>query len=203
MNYWNNLMETDDQAGQYMISYGEGPEAMTRHELGNFVNEGESVLDVGCGPGHNHEYFKNHDPSITYRGLDYASRFIRANKVKYPEADFAIGDVQDFPEPDKSWDVVIMQDVLEHTNGYATPVAEALRVARKRIIVTFWRLQETEGHINDDGDNGYGAHYDRHEWEDYLDSLNVHWLHHQFLDQHTPPKQRDFYVIDLEKEHGK
>jgi ubiquinone/menaquinone biosynthesis C-methylase UbiE len=38
------------------------------------------------------------------------------------------------------YDVVIMQDALEHTNGYEKPVREALRVAKKRAIFTFWHL---------------------------------------------------------------
>lgn len=196
-NFWDNLMDSDEVAGEYMKSYGEGPGAETRHTLGKFINDGESVLDVGCGPGHNYEHFKTFGPDVKYKGLDYAIRFIRANKKKYPEAEFELGDVRDIKEPDSSWDVVVFQDVLEHTNGYEKPMQEGLRVAKKRVIVAFWHLmdKEEDNPINDDGNDGWGAWYSREKWEKYLDTLGYTWLHHQIYDN----KPRDFYIIDKEE----
>lgn len=196
MNFWDNLMGSDEEAGNYMISYGEGPGAETRNTLGMFINDGETVLDVGCGPGHNYEHFRDYGPAVgRYKGLDYAIRFVRANRSKYPEADFDLGDVRNISEPDSSWDVVVMQDVLEHTNGYETPVREALRVAKKRAIFTFWHLTENDDHINDDGDDGWGAWYSRPKWEEFLDSLGISWFHHQITDN----KPRDFYIVDKQE----
>lgn len=197
-NFWDNLMGSDEEAGLYMISYNEGPGTQTRHTLGQFINDGESVLDVGCGPGHNYEHFREYGPQVTYKGLDYAIRFVRANKAKYPEASFAKGDVRNISESDESWDVVIMQDVLEHTNGYEQPVREALRVAKKRVIFTFWHMTENDDHINDDGDDGWGAWYSRPKWEAFLDTLGYTWLHHQIDDGKKP---RDFYIVDKEVNH--
>lgn len=200
-NYWNKLMETVEVAGVYMETYGEGPGTALRHFIGSLINDDESVLDVGCGPGHNYQHFKLYGPSVTYKGKDYASLFIKACNSKFPEANFELGDVRDFKEADRSWDVVIMQDVLEHTNGYEKPLSEALRVARKRIIVTFWHLmdKEEDNPVNDDGDDGWGAWYSRPKWEKYLDSLNLHWLHDQIP---RKGELHDIYVIDLEVEHG-
>lgn len=194
-------MGSEETAGSYMESYGEGPGTPLRHFIGSLINSGESVLDMGCGPGHNYQHFKEHGPSIAYKGKDYASLFISACKKKFPEANFELGDVRGFKEPDKSWDVVIMQDVLEHTNGYEKPLSEALRVARKRIIITFWHLmdKEEDNPVNDDGDDGWGAWYSKPKWEKYLDSLDLHWLHDRI-----PRKDafHDIYVIDKEVKHG-
>jgi hypothetical protein len=87
-----------------------------------------------------------------------------------------------------------MQDVLEHTNGYEVPVHEALRVAKKRAIFTFWHLTENDDHINDDGDDGWGAWYSRPKWEAFLDTLGLEWHHHQIFDT----KARDFYIVEKE-----
>ena len=206
MNFWDKLMATDEGAASYMESYGEGPGSETRHTLGKFINDRESVLDVGCGPGHNLQHFVEHGPAISnYHGHDYSSRFVRAANnrwrskipprfvnIQWPY--FSLGDVRQIPQPDESWDVVIMQDVLEHTNGYKKPLKEALRVAKKRVIVTFWHLmdKEEDNAINDDGDDGWGAWYSRPKWEKYLDSLELHWLHDQIVDN----KPRDYYIID-------
>src|SRR3990167_11100847 len=135
VNFWNKLMGSPEEAGQYMLSYGEGPGAETRHVLSNFINIGETVLDVGCGPGHNMEHFAEYGPRIEkYKGVDYASYFIEADNKRRQEKGFKFAlpfelqDARKLLEPNKSWDVVIIQDCLEHINGYEKPVKEALRV---------------------------------------------------------------------------
>lgn len=208
MNFWDNLMETDENAGEYMLSYGEGPGAETRQVLSNFVEIGESVLDVGCGPGWNMDHFAEYGPRLKrYKGVDYAERFVRAANIRRKQkftSDYALPfekqDCRDLKEPDNSWDVVIIQDCLEHTNGYEKPIQEALRVARKRVIVAFWHLMhdKTEDNdINDDGNDGYGAWYSGPKWENYLDSLKLTWMHHQIIDHQGKP--RDFYIISEDK----
>lgn len=199
-NYWDNLMGSDEAASVYMYTYGEGPGTETRHIIGGFINPGESVLDVGCGPGWNYDHFKEHGPDVDYKGLDLSPRFVRVAKKRQPKADFQIGDVRDLHESDESWDVVVLQDVLEHTNGYEKPVSEALRVARKRVIISFWRMDEVRPNkINDDtaeGDDGYGAEYNQKDWEKYLNSLDYPWMDTETSEKANRPHL--FYIIDKE-----
>lgn len=206
-DFWGDMMETDENAANYMESYGEGPDFETRHTIGSFVEDGESVLDVGCGPGWNMDYFLKYMPQIKrYKGVDYSERFVRVanqrRKQKQISPDFALPfelqDSRDLKEPDLSWDVVVLQDCLEHTNGYEKPVMEAIRVAKKRIIISFWHLKDMDDpHINNDGNDGWGAWYDKREWEKFLNSLIYVWHH---LDIHPEGKthQWDFYIIDKE-----
>ena len=200
-NYWDNLLEDDDHAASYMMTYGEGPGCDTRHTLSNFINIGETVLDVGCGPGWNLDHFTEYGPRIErYKGVDYSERFVRVANQRRKQSGhspsyampFELQDCRKLLEPNKSWDVVILQDCVEHTNGYEKPVREALRVSRKRVIVAFWHLTENDDHINDDGDDGYGAWYSKTKWEEFLDSLGISWFHHQITDN----KNRDFYIMD-------
>jgi len=218
MNFWDNLMGSDEVAGEYMLSYGEGPGAETRRQLGNFINDGETVLDVGCGPGWNLDHFVDHGPKIKkYLGLDYSERFVRGATLRAvgkihefvesgiefgEDPPYQKGDVRNIEQPDSSWDVVIMQDVLEHTNGYEKPVKEAVRVMKKRAIFTFWHLmdKEEDNPVNDDGDDGWGAWYSKSKFEKYLDTLDLHWLHHQF--NYPANRVRDFYIVDKEVKHG-
>ena len=217
MNYWTELMGTDESAATYMDSYGQGPGCETRLIVGSFINDGESVLDVGCGPGWNFDHFNQYGPKVrAYRGIDYSDRFVRVAKERFlrnhpsskTTGKFRLGDCRDLKEPDDSWDVVILQDVLEHTNGYERPLSEALRVAKKRIIVSFWRGQMRDDFANDtgvskvrdDGNDGFCGEYSKIEWEKYLDSLDLHWLETQC----SPEANRwnRFYIIDLEIKHG-
>lgn len=208
-NYWDKLMADDEHAASYMATYGEGPGCITRETLGSFINNDESVLDVGCGPGWNMDHFAQFGPALSvYKGTDYSERFVRvANKRRRDEnisksttiriLPFELQDCRSLSEHPLSWDVVVLQDCLEHTDGYEKPVIDALRVARKRVIVTFWHLTENDDHINDDGDDGWGAWYSRPRWEEFLEDLPFMWTHHQIMD--GTPKARDFYIIDKEE----
>lgn len=194
MNYWDNLMETDEGAANYMMSYGEGPGSSLRVKIASLLKPGESVLDVGCGPGWNFEHFLEFGPSVKYRGTDYSERFVRVANQRTGMKIFSKGDVRKIEEPDRSFDVVILQDVLEHTNGYEEPLKEALRVAKRQIIVTFWHLTENDDHINDDGDDGWGAWYSQPKWEEFINSLNLKWTHE------TMPRKDakwDIYIIEV------
>lgn len=203
LNYWDNLMETDEHAAEYMDTYGEGPGYITRHTVSEFINNGESVLDVGCGPAWNYDHFREYGPKVVYRGEDYSERFVRvaSRRILDKYGKFVIykGDCRDLKHSDSSYDVVILQDCLEHTNGYEKPISEALRVARKRVIVSFWHLDGNEGteHINDDGDDGYGAWYDKDKWETFLNSLPFVW-HHLDIAPEGKTHKWHFYVIDKE-----
>jgi ubiquinone/menaquinone biosynthesis C-methylase UbiE len=199
-NFWDELMGDDDHAASYMETYGEGPGFELRHKLGSLINPGESVLDVGMGPGWNYDHFKEFGPEVDYTGMDYSERFVRVAKARQPDAKFMVGDARKLPPVVGVWDVVIIQDCLEHTNGFEKPIYEALRVARKRVIVTFWHLEDSATpHINDDGNDGWGAWYDKREWEKFLDTLNLHWLHER---AEIGNRNRDIYIIDKEANHG-
>lgn len=201
-NFWDDLMGDDEHAEQYMETYGEGVGSDTRHTIGAFINDGETLLDVGCGPGWNYLHFKEHGPKLgDYAGGDYSERFVRVNRKRWPEVKWKLMDARHLDVPDGSWDVVLLQDCLEHTNGFEEPVREALRVARNRVIVTFWHLEDTDNpHINDDGNDGWGAWYDKREWEDFLETLDVHWLHTHSLPEANRP--HDFYILDKLEQHG-
>ena len=168
-----------------------------------FINDDESVLDVGCGPGWNYDHFREHGPIVSYTGVDYSERFVRVANQRTDNQDlFELGDCRKLKFADNSFDVVILQDVLEHTNGYKVPIQEALRVAKKRVVMTFWRAMRDDqagDQINDDGDDGYGATYAKGKLERYLDSLGYFWT--QIETNPGANRHHLFYIIDKEEKH--
>lgn len=196
-NFWSTLMGDDEHAAEYMVTYGEGPGCPTRMFLSSFINGGESVLDVGSGPSWNYEHFEQYGPRISlYKGYDYSPRFVRVANKRLGAEIIHLGDVRNIKEPNDSWDVVLLQDCLEHTNGYEKPIKEALRVAKKRVIVSFWHLEGNEGteHINDDGNDGWGAWYDKTKWETFLNTLPYPWMDDE-LEVEGKTHKWNFYII--------
>lgn len=88
--------------------------------------EGQSVLDVGCGSG---EGLKVLSSRATYAlGIDLDERLRR------PDVNVEIKSVADMP--DKSFDVVVSLDVIEHVEDDRAFLAELFRVARRAVFVT-------------------------------------------------------------------
>lgn len=197
-NYWSRLMGDDAHAAEYMATYGEGVGFELRHKLGSLIKENESVLDAGCGPGWNYDHFLEHGPEVrVYIGMDYSERFVRVANERHPGR-FMQGDCRKIPAPDRTWDVVILQDVLEHTNGYEKPVREALRVSKRLVIITFWHLTEDDDHINENPEendyDGWGAWYSQPKWEEFLNTLDTPWKHETLM---TGNHKRDIYTLEV------
>lgn len=136
---WYDSQFTLEEKKTWIRSYGEGVGTQSRDWTLTMVKDGESLLDIGYGPGCDYENFKVHNRQITYRGYDFAPGFMAACKELFPEGDFRVGDAMSIPEPDASWDTVLLRHVLENTPEFETPICEALRVARKRVIIIMWR----------------------------------------------------------------
>ena len=87
-----------------------------------------SLLDVGCGDGEIDLRLKQLRPDVEFTGIDVQLR----NSSAIPVQHF---DGTTIPFPDRSFDAVMFVDVLHHTQDPAILLKEALRVARRFIIL--------------------------------------------------------------------
>lgn len=91
----------------------------------------ESILDVGCGDGR-----------ITNRLASKYKRVVGLDSSKealgHVKAESILGSVDSLPFPDKTFDLVISCEVLEHlpVNVYPAALKEIQRMAAKYIIIT-------------------------------------------------------------------
>ncbi|MAG44564.1 hypothetical protein CL633_01615 [bacterium] len=99
----------------------------------------ESVLDVGSGGGRLLLWFAYNgykiigiEPDAWYRNL--VNKFIVENTLK--NCQIINGDIHEINYPDKSFDVIVCSEVLEHIKDPEQGIAEMARVAKKRIIIT-------------------------------------------------------------------
>ena len=98
------------------------------------VEQGASLLEVGCSSGFYSEVIDYSGLPITYSGCDYSESFIALAKEKYPSIDFAVNDATDLHYPDNSFDIVLSGCCLLHIPQYAKAIEEAVRVARSYVI---------------------------------------------------------------------
>ncbi len=96
------------------------------------LQEGETVLDVGSGPGELSQLFKRE-----YTGVDFSKNYITYAKKRYPEKKFFQGNVLDLTIPEKSYDIVLLASFIHHFSD--EEVEKILKnmylVARKRIVI--------------------------------------------------------------------
>jgi len=105
--------------------------------------EGESLLDVGCGTGYFSFYF--HQLGLKVTGLDSSEEMldVARGKIKtfFPPRrwvkviEFISGEATNLPFPDNSFDIVTLITSLGFIKEPHKAIREALRVARKRVIL--------------------------------------------------------------------
>lgn len=75
----------------------------------------ENLLDVGCGTGPMIELLTQEYPDKHYIGLDLTPKMIEtANAKRLPNTTFMVGDSENLPFEDESFDVVICANSFHH-----------------------------------------------------------------------------------------
>jgi len=106
------------------------------------VGEGTRFLDVGCGGGGASVLAAGRGALIS--GLDAASPLIDIAEERLPEADFRVGEMEELPFGDGSFDAVFAANVVQ----YAQDTVQALREFRRvcdpggRVVVGVWDSPE-------------------------------------------------------------
>jgi len=100
--------------------------------------KGARILDVGCGDGLISALLQSNRPDLRVRGIDVLAR----SRTHIPVDIF---DGTHIPFDDQSFDVVLLSDVLHHTDDPALLMREARRVAGQYVL------------IKDHNRNGLGA----------------------------------------------
>ncbi|WP_329052533.1 class I SAM-dependent methyltransferase [Amycolatopsis sp. NBC_01488] len=124
---------------------GRGPTARFHRSRMYAVDEvlrgspGGALLDVGCGPGKMVRHvLESRSPDFTVTGCDRSAAMIdAARRHTGEEASFSVGDIEEMPFADRSFDVALAMGVLEYVD-VAPALCEIARVVRPggRAIVT-------------------------------------------------------------------
>ena len=98
-------------AGIYELCKDDYPPILEELEKTDF----KDLLDVGCGTGPMIELLSRKYPDKHYTGLDLTPKMIEvANAKNLPNTQFIVGDSENLPFEDESFDVVICANSFHH-----------------------------------------------------------------------------------------
>jgi SAM-dependent methyltransferase len=106
------------------------------------ISRGTHLLDVGCGAGLAAQLAAQLGAQVT--GIDVAPAFIEIARERVPDGDFRVGDMEELPYADASFDVVTGFNSFQHAANPADALKEAKRVVRAggRVAIVTWGRQE-------------------------------------------------------------
>lgn len=97
---------------------------------------GRTFLDIGCGAGHNLENF--HQAGFSVTGVDKSPVMLQAARERLGDAAaLHLGEASHLPCEDDSFDYVGLFTVLEYAADPVELLVEAVRVAKRGIIVGY------------------------------------------------------------------
>lgn len=96
-----------------------------------------TLLEVGCGAGYSTEKLAPFVPDgCEFLACDVGPTLVSAARLRNPKVDVSRQSVYSLAMPDKSTDVVVMLEVLEHLDHPERALAELQRVARRHVILS-------------------------------------------------------------------
>ncbi len=125
--------------------YGEG----TSNDLFNSVlqkikdrSTGKNLLDAGCGAGGFCKMAS--DAGYLLSGIDGSDALISIARERVPAGDFHVGDIEELPFADNTFDVVTGFNSFQFAGDIVNAFGEAKRVAKKGapVIVSYWGSPE-------------------------------------------------------------
>ena len=106
-------------------------------EVMKHIDYGNSVLDVGFGSGMVLRRIKEIRPNLYISGCDFSKEAIKFLSARLPINEyFWCNANKEIPKPDKSFDIVVSTEVIEHMDSPEHFIKELARVARNKIIIT-------------------------------------------------------------------
>lgn len=97
----------------------------------------KNVLEVGCGAGYSSERILSWLPAgCDFLGCDVGDSLVESARKRNPGAEFIRQSVYSLAVPDKSFDVVVMLEVLEHLDHPGAALAELQRVAKRCVVIS-------------------------------------------------------------------
>jgi len=131
--YWN---ETIIKTGWLEKNYNHPCQDLA-WEIIRHIEYGNSVLDVGAGSGMITRRIKELRPNLHISACDFSRPAVDWLKSKIPLNEVFWCDITNgIEKPNKSYDIVVCTEVLEHLDNPQKAINELMRITRKKVIVS-------------------------------------------------------------------
>lgn len=102
------------------------------------VGDGTRLIDIGCGAGDAAAMATERSARVA--GIDASTEMIAIARRRTPSAEFRVGDMQQLPWPDDTYDVATFFNSLELAASPVDALRESARVTRRggRIAIAAW-----------------------------------------------------------------
>ncbi len=105
-----------------------------KYFLDNFLENINSVLDVGCATGGMYSIISELNSEINYTGVDVSANLINEAKKLYPGICFQEADGISLPFASNSFDGIISFGTTVHDQNWENLLLESFRVTRKSLL---------------------------------------------------------------------
>ena len=159
----------------------------------------ESLLEVGCGEGYLLKRLEKRLQGLDLLATDISPEIIAEAELLIPEVPKLVASAYDLPLEDKSRDIVLACEVMEHVEEPDKLLVEAKRVARKHCIFSvphepWWRIANMMRgkYLNNFGNTpGHIQHWNKSKLMNLINSV-FDKPRHQFVGLWQ------FVVVDLD-----
>ena len=159
----------------------------------------ESLLEVGCGEGYLLKKLETRLQGVDLLASDISPEIIAEAELLIPKVPKLVASAYDLPLEDKSRDIVLACEVMEHVEEPYKLLVEAKRVARKHCIFSvphepWWRIANMMRgkYLNDFGNTpGHIQHWNKTKLMNLVSSV-FDKPRHQFVGLWQ------FVVVDLD-----
>lgn len=106
------------------------------------LTSNSNFLDAGCGGGGACLLAEQRGAKVT--GIEAAPAMVEFAQKQVPSGKFTVGDIQELPYEDNTFDVVLASSSLQYTEDRLETLRELKRVTKKNglIAVTLWSVPE-------------------------------------------------------------
>ncbi len=132
MNHWD--LQAKKQGANMKASWGDSLAIQLEIDaIGKYINDNDSVLDVGCANG----YSLNLQKGKVRIGVDISEEMIALAKKKVFDCDFFVNDARNLDFPNNAFDVVYTTRCLINLPSWEEQrkaILECMRVAKRVVI---------------------------------------------------------------------
>lgn len=95
-----------------------------------------SILDAGAGEGFTLEFLRTKEIGKTYEGIDFLKTAVDIGSKIHPKVKLKQASVYELPYKDKSFDLVLCTEVLEHLEEPKKALKELFRVSGRYVLLS-------------------------------------------------------------------